>query len=635
MKNEARVGVVVVMAIALMVVGYIYLRNLGLSADKYYMRLVGATIITPGNEVRLQGVKIGQITDVTLNAVQKPIITVSIKRTSAQIQLLKSYEYSVQSSALIGENYVDIRGPFQASAPAYEPNNPENVIPVRAANLITGVTDQAEVLMKDLRGTVSRLNTTLDTVNKGVLSPNNQVRLARALEGVAKLTERAGQGFGPNGVRLGLGDPGAQRNLNETMQNAARASQQVNDAAGDLRAMAGDLRGMVGENKGQVRGLLTNLNKTAEQIGGLADSVSFLVKNGGLRENLNATLTAARQTAENVRDLTGSLKGTTSDEKGDLKATLAAARRSAENVEAATDALKALTDADTQKNLRSAITALSATAGSLRDTADALKTTLADDESKKQLKSTIATINQATTSLAETSANLKEASAGFKNVLGDPKVQADLKALPGSLRASADELQKTLATTRGTAESFKNLADNVSGILPRRRRPAATPQTGNGTTPANTKASTQPGKNFPSGVSFTYRNLSNFGGKARVGSDVTGNNYGDLGFDATLFGGPLRMGLSNIGDGTDITAQTGRYFGPSVALRYGVYRSELGAGVELRKGRFFAEGNAWDLNNGSYNALAGVKITPKIEAFVGHENIRGVRANELGVRLRP
>jgi hypothetical protein len=72
-----------------------------------------------------------------------------------------------------------------------------------------------------------------------------------------------------------------------------------------------------------------------------------------------------------------------------------------------------------------------------------------------------------------------------------------------------------------------------------------------------------------------------------------------------------------------------------VALRYGIYRSQLGAGVEFRKGRFFAEGNAWNLNNGSYNAIAGVRVTPQVEVFAGRESIRGVRANSVGVRLRP
>ena len=629
--NEARVGIVVVLALILMVVGYFYLRGLGLSSDQYYMRMVGATNIVQGNEVRLQGVKIGQVKDVTLNDEQKPILTVAVKRGNSPLSLLKSYRYSVQSTSLIGENYVDIRGPFVAAAPVYEPNDPQVVIPVTANSPLAGVTDQATQLISDMRGTMSKFTITVDRINKGVLSYQNQLKLARALEGAARLTERAGQSFGPQGVKIGFGDPRAQQSLNDTLRGAAQTAQQANAAAGDLRLLAKDLRGVVGANKAQIGTLLTSLNKTAYEVGGLAQSMSFLVKNGGLKENLNATLVAARKAAENVEAITGNLKSTTGDPNSpnDIKATLASARKAAENVEAATAGLKNLADADTQKNLKDAIASLAATTNSLKDTASAIKTTVTDPETQTQLKTTLATINQASVSLAATSNNLKDASAGFKNVVGDPKFQDDLKTLPA-------ELKSTLAATRGTAQSFQELADRATAFIPNRRKKAqSTNGTPNSTPDKNVKSHADLGAAFPSGVNFTYRNLSNFGGAPRLNRDVSGNNYGDLGLDATLFGAPLRLGVANVGDGTDLTLQTGRYFGNGVALRYGLYRSQLGAGVELRKGRFFAESNAWNLNDHSYNALAGLRITPKIEAFIGRESIRGVRATELGVRLRP
>lgn len=631
MKNEARVGVVVLIAIVTMVLGYFYLRGLGLTADKYYMRLTGASHVAPGNEVRLQGVKIGQVQDVTLDSEQKPLITIAVKRQRTPVEFLKSYRYTVQATSLIGENVIDVRGPYRADADVFEPNNERVIIPIRASEPLTGVTDQATLLIGEMRGTLDKLNTTIEKINSGVLSGQNQLKIARALDNVAKLTQEARRGFGPEGIRVGFGDPKARQGLNDTLQGTAFAARQAGVAAQDLRAMASDLRNIVGTNKGQIRTLMTGLNKTASEVGGLAESLSFLVKKGGLQENLNGTLVAARKAAEDVQAMTSSFKkGIGEGTQSDIQATLASARRSAENVEAATNALKAFSDADTQKSLRSAIVSLTDTANSLKVTADALKTTITDPDSQKQLKTTLATINQATTSLAATAENAKDASAGLKNILGDEKLQADIKALPSSLRASADELQKTLVTTRGTAESFRDLADSVTGLLPKSKRRKA----GSTTTPDGKKVSPV-GAEFPTGPYLTYRNLSNFGGKPRVGADVSKNGYGDLGFDATLFGKPLRLGVSNIGDGSDLTLQTGNYLGKGVALRYGIYRSEIGAGVELRKGRFFVEGNAWDLNDGSYNAFAGVKVTPQVELFGGRESIRGVHSTALGVRLRP
>ena len=50
MKNEARVGIVVVIALTLTVFGYFFLRNLGLATDRYFVRLTGTAIVSPGND---------------------------------------------------------------------------------------------------------------------------------------------------------------------------------------------------------------------------------------------------------------------------------------------------------------------------------------------------------------------------------------------------------------------------------------------------------------------------------------------------------------------------------------------------------------------------------------------------------
>jgi hypothetical protein len=120
-----------------------------------------------------------------------------------------------------------------------------------------------------------------------------------------------------------------------------------------------------------------------------------------------------------------------------------------------------------------------------------------------------------------------------------------------------------------------------------------------------------------------------------VGRDVYGRNYGDSNFNAQLFQRPGRIGVANIGEGSDFTLQSGVNLTPNAALRAGIYRSKLGAGAELRKGRLSLEGNAWDLNDRSYNLYGGRQITPRVDIILGRESIRGVRATAVGVRLRP
>jgi hypothetical protein len=229
---------------------------------------------------------------------------------------------------------------------------------------------------------------------------------------------------------------------------------------------------------------------------------------------------------------------------------------------------------------------------------------------------------------------LRDASSGLNKVINDPQVQS-------SLKGTAVELQGTLSATRAAAERINALLGG------RRTRRTSTSTDSNGGAGADTgdgtggrgnkKGDTTKEQAYsapPGGVDFTFRHLNNRG---RSNSDdrLRGRNFGDLTFNAGFFGGPFRAGLANIGEGTDVTLQTGTFLGKNTALRYGLYRSKLGVGAEYRAGRFSLEGNLWDPNHGSANAYLGFQITPKVEIIAGREHIRDMRTNAIGVRLRP
>jgi hypothetical protein len=242
---------------------------------------------------------------------------------------------------------------------------------------------------------------------------------------------------------------------------------------------------------------------------------------------------------------------------------------------------------DTATGLKGSLTA---TADNLRDTTTGLKG-----------------------SLTATADNLRDTTAGLKNVVGDAQVQSDLKAIPA-------ELRRTLAATSATAERLNALLGG------RRRNPPKETPTGGAAKP---RAGAQ------GGLDFTYRHFTNFSGDPRHGEDLEGHNYGDINFNTELLGGPFRIGLANIGEGSDLTLQTGTFIGKGAALRYGLYRSKLGAGAEYRSGRFSLEGNLWDPNDTSYNAYLGFQVTPNFEILAGRESIRGTRTNAIGIRVRP
>lgn len=587
--QEIRVGIVVVVALALVLGGYFALRGVGWGAQQYYLRLNGAALIAEGNDVRLQGVKVGIVQSVTLDqATQQPLLTIAVKQNDPPFSLYPSYKYSVRPSGIIGENYVDIQGQPVSGDIAYRANDISQIIPAAANGGLLGAGDK---VADDVQATLKNLNITLDRINKGVLSYDNQVKLAKALEGVAKLTSEASKSFGAGGAKIRFGDPQAQRALNATFINAAVAANEAALAARDVRkltAAAGNVLhqtggvmqqagGVIGDNRKQLNSLLTNLDRTVNNAAGTIESVNFILKNSDLENS--------------AKEISGSLT------------------RAAQNVEDTTAAFKGLGDEKTQEDLRATVSALRASTEALRDTTASVKKLLADDTSQGELKGTMTALNTTANTLAETTANLRDATAGIKNVLGDEKVQDDFKAIPA-------ELRRTLEATTSTAE-------RINGLLGGRRRNREVQQGSDGG--EESAGSSQRTGSLMSGFDFTARHMSE-------GRD---KNFGDLRFQTELFGGPFRIGLDEIGEGTRFTLQTGKFLGDNAALRYGIYRSKLGVGAEYRTGRFSLEGNLYDPNDRSWNIYGGLQLSRSLELLVGREKRGDVRSNAIGVRLRP
>ena len=580
-SNEIRVGIVFLGGLALIVFGYFYLRGLGLNAEFYTLRLNGAASIAQGNDVRLQGVKVGQVADVNFDPkTQQPILKIAVRRAKPSFKLLKTYVYSVQISGLVGENYVDIRGPYNTNADIYNPDDPDEIIPTEAAGGILAATNSANDLAKSLEGTIKKVNKTLDNINNGVLNNPNQKRLAQALDGVAQLTTNASRTF----------DPQTARRLQRTLANGERASANIERATRDAGGLSGDVRGLVrnangqinragnnfngiaNENRGQLRALLANTTRASNSIAGLTETLDYTLRAGGFKENSQVAFQSLR--------------------------------RAAENVEIATSGIRKLSDdPTTNADLKRTITALRQSTESLRDTAASLQGFVAGDGTG-QLKGVLA-------SLGTTASNLEVTTASINNIIADPAFQSDVKG-------SADNLNNTLASTRAAA-------DRINALLGGKRRAQTDNGTGQGT-PSDIAAANTFGS---PGASLILRSLS------ETPDGKSGRNFGDARFDADLLGGPFRIGIDNIGDGNNFTLQSGSYLSQNLAARYGLYRSKLGVGLEARKGKFFIEGNAYGLNDASYNLYGGVTITRNLDLMAGAESIRGNGSASIAVRLRP
>jgi ABC-type transporter Mla subunit MlaD len=565
--NEVRVGAVVLVALALVIGGYFYFQGVGLGAQFYYVRLQQPANVSEGAEVRLQGVKIGVVHDVSLDpATQKPLLVLAVNRHNPPYQLRKSYSYTITSASLLGDQYVDIHGPVTKNQDSYTPNSPEQVILAKSADF-GAVKDE---VMDNVRKTMDQLNVTLNRINNGVLSGENQKNLMIALKGLAQLSQKAGQSMGPGGIKVALGDQKAAEALRLTLQNSAAAANAINHTS-ELATK------LLAQNRERTNRIFINLDKTSQQTADVMESLNFMLKHSGIEQNAPKTFAALRQAAENVQT--------------------------------ATEGFKSLGSGDSVEGIRQSLASLRQSSDALRDATVSIKNLLTDTTMQGQFKSTFASLQQISSTLEQTSDNLNQASAGLKNVLGDAKLQEDLKA-------SAEELRATLTNTSAAAARVNHL---LGGKTPDSSAPKSTSTN----TPAPGAASKDTSDNRRSGLDFTYRYLNN----------EKDHYYGDLTLNASLFGGPFRLGLSGIGEGNDLTLQTGNYFGEGGDLRYGLYRSKLGLGADYYWKRFSLEGNLYDPNDASWNAYLGLKLTPHMEVLLGREKNGEVRSTALGVRL--
>jgi len=589
--NEARVGFVVVLALATALVGYFFLRGIGPGADLYTIRLSGAGAIAKGNDVLLQGIKVGTVREVGLDATtQRPLVTIAIQKASPPFKLLKSYRYTVQPSGLIGENYVDIRGAFDPATPLYAANDTSQQIPGVASPGIAGLTESASQISGQLGKTLQKVNVTLDRVNKGLLSYDNQVKLTRTLDAVSKLSVSARQAFGPQTQRL----------LQQTLSNTSQASAEGVVAARNLRVLTGQAGGTVNGLSRQASGLFT-------QVGGLVNQAGGIISEN--KGELKQLLASFRSTAANAAGLTQQLTYLVRDSKltENSQIIFGSLRRTAENAEATSASLRKLSDDPTlAASLRSTLASLRTSTESLSVTAASIQNLVGDKTTQAQLKATLSTFAATATTLQATTQNLLATTEGLKNIASDPQVQSSIKAIP-------NELLGTLQATRATAE-------RINGLLGgRRNRNGAAGATQ--AAPAN--LSSQDG-----GFSFTLRHLSD--------KDSRGNDtFGDVDFRGELFGSPLRAGLSDIGEQTGVTLQTGQFIGRNGAVRLGAFRSKVGVGLDYQLGRLRFEGNLYDPNRRSYAVYGGYRLTPQVEVLVGGEDnrARGVRGASVGVRL--
>ena len=337
MKREIKVGL---FAIAVLLIGWgviKYLKGIDVfsSSNVYYAYYDQVGGIQPASHVMIYGVKVGTVTNVTLN--EDPTKGVEVELTlDNQYQIPVDSKAKIFSDGLMGGKAVEI---IYGSSTEMIPNE-GTIQTTKSTDLMEMASAEMEGLLAKVTVIMDNLTQTLDNINN--LMAQNTENITSIVSNVDGLTGNANAMLAKERVHL----EEALESLSKFSKSLGDNSEQVESIIGNLDTFSTQLAqsNIVAE----VEGAVTKLNEVLAAVNDKEGSVGKLLSDDELYENLTSA-------SENLSVLLTDLKENPSRyinvsvfgsspykkvEKAKAKAELKAIKRAEEAAEAAAKSAK-------------------------------------------------------------------------------------------------------------------------------------------------------------------------------------------------------------------------------------------------------------------------------------------------------
>jgi len=255
---EARVGLVVLAALAIFLFSLFWARDFRLNHDRYELHIMFPTVggLSEGDPVQVAGVQKGRVTSIQLQP-QSVKVTISL---DGDVQLSADSRFSIQNMGLMGEKFVAVEpGLGLYPSPAGE----------ETTGAATGVQPAlSETSPSEAGGT--------DYLRPGqTLSGNYRGGMSEIMGEVEELL-RVVQGLA-NTFNETIGNPQARTSIQESLENVRRFSRVLADlvdeqggelslALGDLRTASEGFRELVQDNRTQVDSTLDQFHRASMDL---------------------------------------------------------------------------------------------------------------------------------------------------------------------------------------------------------------------------------------------------------------------------------------------------------------------------------------------------------------------------------
>jgi phospholipid/cholesterol/gamma-HCH transport system substrate-binding protein len=262
---ELKVGIFVAVGLAILAALVVQFGRLGEGFKTYYditVRFDDASGLLKGSDVLLGGAKIGRVSGPPRLVTAGRGVDVPL-RIYDYVKIPAGSKITVGSSGLLGDRFVSVTPPG-GKPTAYLAKN-VHVAGVREQGL-DDITKEGGALLKDLRGTVAKIDTTVSRLNEQALSKSNMEHLKGTFDNL----EKTSAALSDSSKKI----DGVIAKADDMMGSAKGAADKIENAAGDARKTIQAAGRIINEATGG-NGLLAMLLTNQE----VADNLRALITN--------------------------------------------------------------------------------------------------------------------------------------------------------------------------------------------------------------------------------------------------------------------------------------------------------------------------------------------------------------------
>lgn len=290
LSSEAKVGSVVVIALALLAYITVLLGGGTFAADTYRVQAVFKQVdgLKEGCLVRYAGVHVGKVAQ--LRITDEGVVVVMDIREDAQLDSMASY--SIGSDGLIGEKCVDISAPSVASGQYAKEGD-------TFAGSSGGGIDQMMSRSEEMMANVEKL---LDSLNEILGSPETKEALIGSMKNVQQMTANMEQMTRVMATLAVQNEAGLNQMLHNMQTMMDSMNKTVNQFESMMTIIAND-----GETARNIRDMLANMKVTSDRVANMAGSLEGVVTDPETADNLKVTLKNARNMSERADSMMAKL----------------------------------------------------------------------------------------------------------------------------------------------------------------------------------------------------------------------------------------------------------------------------------------------------------------------------------------